>query len=151
MMQDDSDFLDPFDLQRFIEAQSPCIDQVMDELRAGKKQSHWMWFIFPQLSGLGRSEKAEFCALHSVQETQAYGDHNLLRDRLISCTLTTLEHPDSSAESIFGYPDHLKFHSSMTLFHLVFPQAIVFKAALDTFWDGQLDNKTVNLLSGLES
>ena len=105
-----------FDLKRFVDAQSPVFDQVCSELRAGQKRSHWMWYIFPQISGLGSSEMAQTFAISSLGEAAAYLGHPVLGPRLQLCTELVNAVEGRSVEQIFGYPDHLKFHSSMTLF-----------------------------------
>ena len=107
---------DPYDLQRFVDAQDPAFEQVCAELHAGRKRSHWMWFIFPQLKGLGHSETARKFAISSRQEAEAYLQHPILGPRLRRCTQLVTEVEGRSIEQIFGYPDDLKFHSSMTLF-----------------------------------
>jgi uncharacterized protein (DUF1810 family) len=107
---------DPHDLQRFIDAQSGLFDQALAELRAGRKRGHWMWFIFPQVAGLGRSETARRFAIASRREAQAYLDHAILGPRLLDCTRAVCRAEGRSAYEIFGSPDDLKFRSSMTLF-----------------------------------
>ena len=107
---------DPYNLQRFVEAQNPVIDQVRDELRAGRKRSHWMWFVFPQISGLGASPMAKRYAIASLAEAKAYLQHPVLGARLRECTQLVTETEGRTIEEIFGHPDDLKFRSSMTLF-----------------------------------
>lgn len=107
---------DPYHLQRFVEAQSPVWSQVRSELEAGQKRSHWMWFIFPQIRGLGSSFMAQRFAISGLVEARAYLAHPLLGSRLRTCTNLVLAVQGHSANEIFGYPDDLKFHSSMTLF-----------------------------------
>src|SRR6201985_1982472 len=107
---------DPFDLQRFVTAQSPIFGTALAELRAGHKQSHWMWFIFPQLRGLGSSPMAERYGIGSREEAEAYISHPVLGPRLRECTEIVNAVQDASIEQILGYPDNLKFRSSMTLF-----------------------------------
>jgi uncharacterized protein (DUF1810 family) len=138
---------DPYNLQRFVDAQSGVIDQVCSELRAGRKRSHWMWYVFPQISGLGSSVTARKFAISSLAEAVSYLDHAILGPRLRNCTelVNTIE--GSSIEEIFGYPDHLKFHSSMTLFARAAPDEPVFQAALDKFFGGKLDKLTLDRLS----
>ena len=113
--------VDNYNLQRFVEAQDPVFEQVRAELQAGQKQSHWMWFIFPQLRGLGRSATATRFAISSLAEAQAYGQHQILGPRLRECTRLVNGAERRSAREIFGYPDDLKFHSSMTLFAAAAP------------------------------
>jgi uncharacterized protein (DUF1810 family) len=138
---------DPYNLQRFVDAQSGVIDRVYSELRGGRKRSHWMWFVFPQISGLGSSVTAQKFAISSLAEAEAYLDHSVLGPRLRTCTalVNAIERP--SIEPIFGYPDHLKFHSSMTLFARAAPHEPVFHAALDKFFGGKLDELTLDRLS----
>ena len=130
----------------FIEAQNPVMDRVMAELAAGEKRSHWMWFVFPQLLGLGHSQMAQRFALRSLDEAQHYLAHPLLGDRLRECTRLVINVEGRSVSDIFGYPDDLKFHSSMTLFALAAPQEPLFDAALKKFFGGQKDPKTIELM-----
>src|ERR1043166_7075440 len=110
---------DTFDLQRFIEAQEAIFSRVVGELRAGEKRSHWMWFIFPQVAGLGHSAMAQRYAIQSRTEAEAYLAHAVLGARLLECTQAVLDVPGKSANAIFGSPDDMKFRSSMTLFEAV--------------------------------
>lgn len=140
---------DPFNLERFVEAQNGVYDRVCAELRAGKKQSHWMWFIFPQLQGLGSSEMAVRYAISSIEEAHAYLEHPTLGTRLRECTALVLALDGPSAEEIFGYPDNLKFHSSMTLFAqaaTISEEDLVFSRALDKYFSGKEDPATVQRL-----
>lgn len=134
------------DLQRFLDAQENVIVEVMIELAAGCKRSHWMWFVFPQLVGLGRSAMAERYAIGSREEAVAYRTHPVLGPRLIACTEALLSHPTLSAHQIFGSPDDLKCRSSMTLFALVGPPGSIFHRALDRFYGGEMDDRTLELL-----
>jgi uncharacterized protein (DUF1810 family) len=134
-------------LQRFILAQDPVYPSVRDELAAGRKQSHWMWFVFPQLKGLGRSETAQYFGIESRQEGLAYWQHPLLGFRLRECTALVLATRDKSAHDIFGSPDDLKFHSCMTLFAAVAPDEPMFKLALERFFAGQSAANTLALLA----
>ena len=140
---------DPFDLQRFVAAQQPVWAQVLDELHAGAKRSHWMWFVFPQLKALGRSATAQHFGLASADEARAYWQHALLGPRLEQCTRLVLEVDGRSALQIFGTLDVLKFCSSMTLFEQVAPQEAVFAQALDRYYDGRRDAATLRLLDEL--
>ena len=115
---------DPFDLQRFLDAQHPLYDNVIAELCDGRKRTHWIWFIFPQVEGLGLSWMSQHYAIHSRAEAVAYLTHALLGARLVECTESVLQHADKSAHDIFGSPDDLKFHSSMTLFDAVGAEAV---------------------------
>ncbi len=137
---------DPFDLDRFVAAQDPLIDQVRDELRRGAKRSHWMWFVFPQLRGLGHSPMAQRYALASRDEASRYLDHPILGPRLLDCTTLVLAVPDRSANRIFGSPDDLKFCSSLTLFAEAAPDRRVFRDAIDRFFAGRPDQRTLDLL-----
>lgn len=136
---------DPYDLQRFVDAQDPVINQVKNELRSGRKRTHWMWFVFPQFAGLGRSEMAQRYAISSREEAEAYLNHSILGPRLRECTgiVNTLD--GRSANDIFGSPDDLKFRSSMTLFAEVADDPIPFRKALNKFYD-DVDQKTIELL-----
>ena len=138
---------DPFNLQRFVDAQDGVFDRVCSELRAGRKRSHWMWYVFPQISGLGSSATAQKFAISSTPEAKAYLNHPLLGPRLRACTELVNAIEGRSIEDVFGYPDHLKFHSSMTLFARAAPQGPVFQAALQKFFGGQLDPGTLERLS----
>jgi uncharacterized protein (DUF1810 family) len=137
---------DPHNLKRFIDAQHPIYGQVRDELQGGQKESHWMWFIFPQLKGLGTSPTAQKYAITGIDEAKAYLDHPLLGFRLRECTQLVNAVAGRSIEDIFGYPDHLKFHSSMTLFAHVSSGDNPFTAALTKYFYGELDRKTLELL-----
>ncbi len=137
---------DPYDLQRFVDAQNPVFEQVCSELQQGHKRSHWMWFVFPQLRGLGASWMANKFGISSRPEAEAYLQHQVLGTRLRECTRLVNIVEGSSIEEVFGYPDNLKFHSSMTLFALVAPEDDVFAAALQKYFAGQPDQLTLNLL-----
>ena len=132
-------------LERFVAAQAPVIEQVRDELRQGRKRSHWMWFVFPQIAGLGRSETARFYAIGSLEEARAYLAHPVLGARLVECTALVLAVPDASVGAIFGSPDDLKFHSSMTLFARAADAAgpAVFGEALTRWFGGREDAGTL--------
>lgn len=135
-----------FNLERFVTAQQNIYEVALSELRAGLKRSHWMWFIFPQLRGLGRSEAARFYAISGRAEAEAYLTHPMLGPRLDECTTAMLQHTDLSAHDIFGSPDDLKFRSSMTLFGAVAGRDSPFQAALDMFYAGARDESTLRLL-----
>lgn len=139
------DRTDPYRLQRFIDAQRPVFDQAMAELQAGRKRSHWMWFIFPQLEGLGHSAMAQQYAITGLDEAQAYLRHPLLGQRLRDCTHAVNNVKGHSVKDIFGYPDHMKFRSSMTLFAAT-GQDPVFQQALNQYFDGAGDPLTVERL-----
>lgn len=137
---------DPFRLQRFIEAQAPDFPTVEAELRAGRKASHWMWFIFPQLEGLGRSGTARFYAITGLEEARAYLAHPILGQRLVHCVALVNAVEGRSAHEIFGSPDDLKFRSSVTLFREAVPEKALFQAALDRYFGGEPDPATLALL-----
>ena len=133
-------------LQRFLQAQNPVIDEVMAELQAGRKRTHWMWFIFPQLKSLGHSSTAAFYGIESMDEAKWYLADPVLGERLKACTHAVLSHADKTAHAIFGSPDDLKFRSCMTLFSLAAPDEASFRQALAQFFDGQPDALTVSYL-----
>ena len=134
-----------FDLDRFAAAQDPVYGRVTGELRAGRKQSHWMWFVFPQIAGLGHSDMARRYAIASLDEARAYLAHPVLGLRLRECTALVLAIKDKSAEEIFGHPDDLKFRSCMTLFaHAAREDTETeFQKALTRFFDAKEDDRTV--------
>lgn len=134
---------DPYHLQRFVDAQSAVIDQVRAELRAGRKQSHWMWFVFPQLRGLGHSAMAERYGIGSLAEARAYLAHPVLGARLRECTELVNDMEGHSASGIFGWPDDMKFRSSMTLFAHADPGEPAFEEALRRYFGGQPDPLTL--------
>jgi uncharacterized protein (DUF1810 family) len=135
------------DLERFVEAQEPVFDAVRAELQAGKKRTHWMWFIFPQLRGLGRTSTAQLYGIESADEARRYWAHPVLWPRLKDCVGWALAAPQGmSAHDIFGSPDDLKFRSCLTLFQRVAPDEPLFAAALERFYEGQADARTVDLL-----
>ena len=136
---------DPFDLQRFLDAQSSVYPLVLDELRRGRKQSHWMWFIFPQLAGLGHSAMAQRFAIASRAEAVAYLGHGVLGSRLRECTALVNGIEGRTILEILGSPDDLKFHSSMTLFGAVSSDP-KFAVAITKFYGGKRDQRTLDLL-----
>jgi uncharacterized protein (DUF1810 family) len=137
---------DPYNLQRFVAAQAPVYDQVSAELRRGRKASHWMWFIFPQLHGLGSSDMAEKYAITSQAEASAFLAHAIVGPRLRDCTQLVNLIEGRSLRQIFGVPDDLKFRSSMTLFAQASPDNQLFLAALDKYCGSQPDAHTLTLL-----
>ncbi len=137
---------DPFNLNRFVEAQQPIFERVHSELRRGQKQSHWMWFIFPQILGLGLSPMAEKYAIASIEEAAAYLDHPILGPRLRQCTQLVNEVSGRTISDILGYPDDLKFRSSMTLFAKATADNQVFHDALKKYFEGKPDERTLELL-----
>jgi len=142
-----SDQSDPFDLQRFVDAQNPMHEQVCAELRNGQKRSHWIWFTFPQLRGLGSSEMAIEYGISSRQEAAAYLAHPVLGPRLRECTRLVNLVQGRAIDQIFGYPDDMKFRSSMTLFASVAPDDQVFKDALQKYFGGAPDPLTLERLA----
>jgi len=137
---------DPFNLQRFVEAQDLVYRSVISELRAGAKHSHWMWFVFPQVVGLGRSATAEMYAIGSLDEAKAYLAHPLLGGRLKECTQLMLDVEGKSARQILGNPDDLKFFSSMTLFSHAAPDEPLFRQALAKYFNRDEDRMTLERL-----
>lgn len=138
---------DDYNLHRFLDAQAPVYDTVLSELRAGRKSSHWIWFIFPQIAGLGRSGMAQQFAFGSLDEAKAYLQHPVLGQRLRECTQLVLDVNGRSAEEIFGYPDNLKFRSCMTLFLTAATDKTIFKDALFKYFDGKPDQVTLDILA----
>lgn len=136
---------DPFDLERFVSAQKPVFETALAELQGGRKRSHWMWFVFPQMRGLGRSTTAEFYGIASRAEAAAYLAHPLLGIRLQTATDVVLSHRDANAHAIFGSPDDMKFRSSMTLFARIDSDG-PYRAALDVLFHGDEDKTTIHLL-----
>jgi uncharacterized protein (DUF1810 family) len=134
---------DPYDLQRFVDAQNPVFEQVCAELGAGQKKGHWMWFIFPQLRGLGHSRMATRFAISSRDEAEAYLKHPVLGSRLRECTRLVMLVEGHSISQIFGHPDDLKFRSSMTLFASTTCENQIFKDALQKGFGGELDRRTI--------
>ncbi|MEX3959076.1 DUF1810 domain-containing protein [Trinickia sp. EG282A] len=134
---------DPYDLQRFVDAQNPVITQVFEELREGRKRSHWIWFVFPQIEGLGSSATAERFAISSLAEAQAYLKHPVLSERLREATRLVNDVERRSIEEIFGYPDYMKFRSSMTLFSRATEDNQIFLEALRKYFAGEADTKTL--------
>ena len=137
---------DPFDLQRFVDAQAQAYDRALAELRAGDKRSHWMWFVFPQVAGLGLSPMAQRYAISGLEEARAYLDHPLLGARLRASTDAVLAVEGRSAHQILGSPDDMKFRSSMTLFREAAPGEPRFREALARYYGGAADERTLALL-----
>lgn len=142
---------DPYDLARFIEAQAPVIEAARGELAAGRKATHWMWFVFPQVAGLGASAMAQRYAIGSVGEARAYLAHPVLGSRLRDLTELACEIPQRTAHDVFGSPDDMKFRSCMTLFHAVAPQETPFTTALALYFGGEEDARTLEILARLAS
>jgi uncharacterized protein (DUF1810 family) len=137
---------DPYNLQRFVDAQQAVFAGVIAELRRGSKRGHWMWFIFPQLKGLGRTTQSNFFGISCLKEAATYLQHPILGPRLIECTHLVNGVEGRSAEDIFGELDAMKFRSSMTLFASVTPQNQAFRLALKKYFVGEFDSLTINYL-----
>ena len=137
---------DKFDLERFVKAQEATFDSALAELKAGLKETHWMWFIFPQVSGLGSSEIARRFAIKSIEEAREYLEHPVLGPRLKRCAQALLGIEGKSATDIFSSPDDLKLRSSMTLFSFLAGKDSVFQSVLDKYFDGEPDRRTIDLL-----
>jgi uncharacterized protein (DUF1810 family) len=138
---------DPHNLRRFVTAQDRVYEDVLDELRAGRKRSHWMWFVFPQFAGLGHSAMASKYALSSAAEAQAYFADPVLGLRLKECTRLVLHVKNRRIEEILGHPDDLKFRSCMTLCNALLPDEPLYREALDRYFAGQADPRTLALLA----
>ncbi|HEY1394837.1 MAG TPA: DUF1810 domain-containing protein [Roseateles sp.] len=137
----------PYDLQRFLDAQAPQVGDVLAELKRGRKLSHWMWYFFPQLRGLGVSSTAQFYGIESLDEAIAYLDHEVLGPRLRECVALMNTHRNQTAEQILGVVDAMKFRSSLTLFAKASGDEAVFIEALDRYFGGQPDPRTLDLLA----
>lgn len=134
-------------MERFIKAQEHVYEQAYAEIENGRKMSHWMWFIFPQIAGLGFSETSKYYALKSLSEAEAYLNHRVLGKRLIEISSALLKLDTNDAHAVFGSPDDLKLQSSMTLFTSVQKSDSVFRQVLKKFFDGEMDKKTLALLN----
>ena len=136
-------------INRFIRAQENIYPQVVNELQNGKKTSHWMWFIFPQIEGLGFSSTSKYYSIRTIAEAKEYVMHPLLGKRLLECSTILLNIKGKSAESIFGYPDTLKLQSSMTLFSFTSPESTVFLNVLNKYFNNKKDQKTLDILKSM--
>jgi uncharacterized protein (DUF1810 family) len=136
----------PFDLERFLSAQAPVYEAVRAELAAGRKASHWMWFVFPQLRALGRSPTAKFFGIEGLDEAKAYWAHPVLNERLAVCTRLVLDVRGRSIHQIFGSPDDMKLHSCMTLFEAAAPEEARFARLIEQGFGGVRDDNTLALL-----
>lgn len=145
-MTDNRQAFDRFALERFVAAQDDCYEQALSEVRAGRKRSHWMWFIFPQFAGLGFSSMSRHYAIKSLDEARAYLAHPVLGPRLSECCEAALAVEGRTAHEVFGSPDDMKLHSCATLFAHISPADSVFHRLLDRFFEGEADAKTVELL-----
>ena len=139
-------FSDMSRFDHFVEAQNPVIESVRAELGAGRKRTHWMWFVFPQLRGLGSSAMADHYALDGLPDAKEYLAHPVLGPRLEECSRLVLAAPVRSAEELMGHPDHLKLHASMTLFAQVAPKQSVYHQVLRRFWSDRLHEETMALV-----
>ncbi len=137
---------DPHDLARFVDAQAGGYEQALAEIRAGRKTSHWMWYIFPQIDGLGFSSMSRRYSIKSLDEAEAYLDHPVLGPRLLACAEAALSVEGRSASQVFGSPDDMKLRSCATLFASVTPPDSVFARLLDKFFEGKGDGKTLGLI-----
>jgi uncharacterized protein (DUF1810 family) len=133
-------------LERFVDAQRDVYTQALAEIRAGRKRTHWMWFIFPQIAGLGSSPTSQYFAIRDRAEARDYLGHPILGPRLVECAQALLDLGEVSAADVFGYPDDLKLKSSVTLFDAVSDPGSVFERVLDKFFAGTRDGRTVELL-----
>jgi uncharacterized protein (DUF1810 family) len=137
---------DPYDLNRFLSAQEGVYERALKELKAGEKRTHWMWFIFPQIEGLGHSPTAKRYSIKSLEEAREYLNHPVLGKRLLECTEAVVALRSGSLSEILGYPDDLKFKSSMTLFEKIAGPGSLFSAALEKYCHGERDGATLSLL-----
>ena len=135
----------PYDLSRFHKAQKGTYETALAEIRAGRKRSHWIWYIFPQIQGLGYSSTAQYYALEDLNEAKAYLADPVLRERLLEISNALLALDSCDASEVMGYPDDLKLRSSMTLFSLADPECTVFRDVLEKFYDGREDSRTIAL------
>ena len=142
-----TDSADPYGLDRFVQAQTADYEQALSEIRAGRKRSHWMWYIFPQCEGLGTSPTSRRYAIRSLAEARAYLSHPVLGPRLLECAEAAIGLEAESAFQVFGSPDDMKLQSSATLFACVSPPGSVFAQLLDKYFRGERDDNTLRLLS----
>ena len=134
------------DLSRFVEAHDRSYSRALEEIREGRKQSHWMWYIFPQIGGLGLSSTSRFYAIADLEEARAYMQHPMLGAHMIEICGVLLGLSANDAEDVMGYPDDLKLRSSMTLFSQAVPSVKIFQQVLDKYFDGKMDQKTLEIL-----
>ena len=139
-----------YDLERFYKAQEYDYETALSEIRNGRKESHWMWYIFPQVAGLGRSTTAEYYAIKSKEEAKSYIEDPVLGKRLIEISQALFQIESDDAEMVMGWPDNLKLRSCMTLFAEVAPEQPVFRNVLEKFYDGEMDGKTLDILKKME-
>ncbi|MDP3448254.1 MAG: DUF1810 domain-containing protein [Eubacteriales bacterium] len=139
-----------YDLNRYLEAQNQDYKIALEEIKNGRKYSHWIWYIFPQLIELGRSSIAKYYGISGISEATAYLNHSILRERLIEISTALLSLKTSDPTEILGQPDDMKVRSCMTLFSFIRPDITVFQAVIDKFYDGKLDRRTIDLLKSYE-
>ena len=137
---------DPYNLNRFVRAHEADFERALAEIKNGRKRSHWMWYVFPQLDGLGSSPTTKYYAIKGLGEARAYLGHEVLGPRLLQCAEAALAVPGRSAAEIFGHPDDLKLRSCATLFARVLPPGSAFERILERYYDGQPDDRTLQLL-----
>ena len=137
---------DPYDLDRFLAAQEPAFERALEELRAGRKRTHWIWYVFPQIAGLGSSPTAQRFAIRSLEEAGAYARHPVLGPRLREAVAAAMTREDRDAAALFGHPDDLKFRSCLTLFERAADDPAPFAAALAAFYGGARDEETLKRL-----
>jgi len=138
---------DPYNLVRFVDAQERDYRQALSEIKAGRKRSHWMWYVFPQFEGLGSSPTSRHYAIKSVEEAAAYVAHPVLGSRLLECAEAALRVEGRSAYDIFGSPDDMKLRSSATLFASISPEGSIFHQIIDKYFGGQRDERTIALMT----
>jgi len=141
---------DPFDLNRYLKAQKPDYERVLSEIKGGRKRTHWMWYIFPQIDGLAFSSMSKQYSIKSIEEAQAYLNHPILGSRLLECAEAVVDVKGRSIAEIFGSPDDLKLKSYATLFAFVSPSGSVFERILEKYYQGARDDKTLHLLKELK-
>lgn len=137
-----------YDLQRFLNAQDRDYNMALAEIQSGHKYSHWIWYIFPQLAGLGHSATSKYYVIRNLDEAKAYMEEPILRERLIRISEVLIGLDNDDAEDVMGWPDDMKLRSSMTLFSLAAPEEPVFQKVLDKFWAGEPDQKTLEVVRG---
>lgn len=142
--------MNAFNLDRFIKAQRTSYETALEEIRKGRKRSHWIWYIFPQIAGLGFSVTSEYYGIVSLEEAKAYMENVFLRNHLLEISEALLTLESSDPEKVMGYPDNLKLRSSMTLFSEAVPGEKVFQAVLDKYFDGKRDPRTLEILKGMK-
>lgn len=138
--------MNEFDLERFIKAQERDYETALEEIRRGRKRSHWIWYIFPQITGLGFSSMSQYYGIASIKEAKAYMENACLRDRLLEISEALLALESNDPGNVMGYPDDLKLCSSMTLFAEAAPEEKTFQAVLDKYFDGRKDQRTLQIL-----